>query len=293
MDNNNFNEQSKEQLEKEIQELKRQKEIRELQKQKEDLEKTMFDSIGGNASEKKEEVNEEVKRIEKNLKEDENFFSNKKITILSGVAALLIVILGSGIFYLNAKNKRKENSLKKSVLSSTFQSQNMASITTPQANTNGGSGKEAAENTLKEVINILQKGEYSSITTDKNELESMNLFKEAYKKITYKVNSAIETQNKVILNVTMKYPDLSEIKLLVNKKVTDNAQQLKGSSEAVIEEKTMKWMKEFIDQKLNDSNLKYSEKTFDIIYTNVNGEWIQSDETSSDFNKVMTFNMDM
>lgn len=289
MDNNNFNEQSKEQLEKEIQELKRQKEIRELQKQKEELEKTMFDSIGGNASEKKEEV----KKIEKNLKEEENFFSNKKITILSGVAALLIVILGSGIFYLNAKNKRKENNLKKSVLSSTFQSQNMASITTPQANTNGGSGKEAAENTLKEVINILQKGEYSSITTDKNELESMNLFKEAYKKITYKVNNATETQNKVILNVTMKYPDLSEIKSLVNKKVTDNAQQLKGSSEAVIEEKTMKWMKEFIDQKLNDSNLKYSEKTFDIIYTNVNGEWIQSDETSSDFNKVMTFDMDM
>lgn len=47
MDNNKFNEQSKEQLEKEIQELKRQKEIRELQKQKEELEKTMFGSIGG------------------------------------------------------------------------------------------------------------------------------------------------------------------------------------------------------------------------------------------------------
>lgn len=289
MDNNNFNEQSKEQLEKEIQELKRQKEIRELQKQKEELEKTMFDSIGGNASEKKEEV----KKIEKNLKEEENFFSNKKITILSGVAALLIVILGSGIFYLNAKNKRKENNLKKSVLSSTFQSQNMASITTSQPNTTGGSGKEAAENTLKEAIDILQKGDYSSITTDKNELDSMNLFKEAYKKISYKINNATETQGKVVLNVTMKYPDLSEIKTLVNKKVIDNAQQLKGQSEASIEKQTMKWMKEFIDQKLNNSNLKYSEKTFDLTYTNVNGEWTQSNEANSDFNKVMTFDMDM
>lgn len=289
MDNNNFNEQSKEQLEKEIQELKRQKEIRELQKQKEELEKTMFDSIGGNASEKKEEV----KKIEKNLKEEENFFSNKKITILSGVAALLIVILGSGIFYLNAKNKRKENNLKKSVLSSTFQSQNMASITTSQPNTTEGSGKEAAENTLKEAIDILQKGDYSSITTDKNELDSMNLFKEAYKKISYKINNATETQGKVILNVTMKYPDLSEIKTLVNKKVIDNAQQLKGQSEASIEKQTMKWMKEFIDQKLNNSNLKYSEKTFDLTYTNVNGEWTQSNEANSDFNKVMTFDMDM
>ena len=59
MDNNKFNEQSKEQLEKEIQELKRQKEIRELQKQKEELEKTMFGSI--------EAV--KPKRIKKSMKE--------------------------------------------------------------------------------------------------------------------------------------------------------------------------------------------------------------------------------
>ena len=139
----------------------------------------------------------------------------------------------------------------------------------------------------------MQKGDYSSITTDKNELDSMNLFKEAYKKISYKINNATETQGKVILNVTMKYPDLSEIKTLVNKKVIDNAQQLKGQSEATIEKQTMKWMKEFIDQKLNNSNLKYSEKTFDLTYTNVNGEWTQSNEANSDFNKVMTFDTDM
>lgn len=289
MDNNKFNEQSKEQLEKEIQELKRQKEIRELQKQKEELEKTMFGSIGGSEAEKNKEINE---RNEDN-KEEIKSSSNKKLLTLLGIAASFIIIIGSGILYINAQNKKKKESVKKSAVSTILQSQNMASITTPQPNTTGGSGKEAAENTLKEAIDILQKGDYSSITTDKNELDSMNLFKEAYKKISYKINNATETQGKVVLNVTMKYPDLSEIKTLVNKKVIDNAQQLKGQSEASIEKQTMKWMKEFIDQKLNNSNLKYSEKTFDLTYTNVNGEWTQSNEANSDFNKVMTFDMDM
>ena len=289
MDNNKFNEQSKEQLEKEIQELKRQKEIRELQKQKEELEKTMFGSIGGIESEKNKEINE---RNEDN-KEEIKSSSNKKLLTLLGIAASFIIIIGSGILYINAQNNKKRESVKKSAVSTILQSQNMASITTPQPNTTGGSGKEAAENTLKEAIDILQKGDYSSITTDKNELDSMNLFKEAYKKISYKINNATETQGKVVLNVTMKYPDLSEIKTLVNKKVIDNAQQLKGQSEASIEKQTMKWMKEFIDQKLNNSNLKYSEKTFDLTYTNVNGEWTQSNEANSDFNKVMTFDMDM
>jgi hypothetical protein len=289
MDNNKFNEQSKEQLEKEIQELKRQKEIRELQKQKEELEKTMFGSIGGSEAEKNKEINE---RNEDN-KEEIKSSSNKKLLTLLGIAASFIIIIGSGILYINAQNNKKRESVKKSAVSTILQSQNMASITTPQPNTTGGSGKEAAENTLKEAIDILQKGDYSSITTDKNELDSMNLFKEAYKKISYKINNATETQGKVVLNVTMKYPDLSEIKTLVNKKVIDNAQQLKGQSEATIEKQTMKWMKEFIDQKLNNSNLKYSEKTFDLTYTNVNGEWTQSNEANSDFNKVMTFDMDM
>ena len=289
MDNNKFNEQSKEQLEKEIQELKRQKEIRELQKQKEELEKTMFGSIGGSEAEKNKEINE---RNEDN-KEEIKSSSNKKLLTLLGIAASFIIIIGSGILYINAQNNKKKESVKKSAVSTILQSQNMASITTPQPNTTGGSGKEAAENTLKEAIDILQKGDYSSITTDKNELDSMNLFKEAYKKISYKINNATETQGKVVLNVTMKYPDLSEIKTLVNKKVIDNAQQLKGQSEATIEKQTMKWMKEFIDQKLNNSNLKYSEKTFDLTYTNVNGEWTQSNEANSDFNKVMTFDMDM
>ena len=54
MDNNSFNKESKEKLEREIEELKRQKEIRDSQKQKEKLKKTAFDGMGGSISDKKE-----------------------------------------------------------------------------------------------------------------------------------------------------------------------------------------------------------------------------------------------
>lgn len=296
MDNNKFNEESKEQLEKEIQELKRQKEIRDLQRQKEELERTMFGSVGGSTAEKQEKVKE---KIEEDSKEKVNFFSNRKTTILAGVVALFIVAIGSGIFYLNAQNKRKKDNLKKLSVPAIVQSQNMASITTPQPQpqsqtvTNGGSGKEAAESILKETVDILQKGEYSSTVTDKNALESMNLFKEAYKKINYKVNNTTETQDKVVLNVTMRYPDLSGVSTLLNQKVTDNVQQLQGKSETAIQEQTMKWMKELINQKINDPSVKYLEETFDITYKNVNGNWTAPDEMDPKFNKVMTFNMGM
>ena len=155
-------------------------------------------------------------------------------------------------------------------------------------------GKKFAENDFKASMEALQKGDFSKLNSDKESVEALQVFSGAYKKLTYKINKVTEeSKDKVLVNVTMKYPDLSEIKTLVNKKVIDNAQQLKGQSEATIEKQTMKWMKEFIDQKLNNSNLKYSEKTFDLTYTNVNGEWTQSNEANSDFNKVMTFDMDM
>ena len=49
MDDNQFGENMKEQLEREIEELKRQKEIIDLKKQKEELEKTVFGGLGGAA----------------------------------------------------------------------------------------------------------------------------------------------------------------------------------------------------------------------------------------------------
>ena len=277
MDNNNFNKESKEQLEREIEELKRQKEIRDLQKQKEKLKKTAFDSMGGSIPDKKEK---------ETLNETALFLFKKKNLILGAVTVLLGVVVVWGIFYFQAKKKRNKGI-------EVIQAQNMASVTTPQEKVDNGRGKEIAESILKGTIESLQKGDYSSMITDKDELEAMNIFSNAYKKINYKINNVTETQDKVVLNVTMKYPDLSEIPTLVNKKVINNVQQLQGKSDAVKEQQTMKWMKELVDQKLNDTNLKYLEETFDMIYVKVNDEWTTQDEENLNFSRVMKFNIDM
>ena len=293
MDNNKFNEESKEELEREIQELKRQKEIRELQRQKEELEKTMFDSVGGSkAAEKDENTKKKVERDKQNEnRSDEvtNFFSNKKkIIILLAVISLVTIAAGTGIFFLNSNNKKKKSSFKNNSVASVFGGQTMASVTTPKVQTDQMSGKEAAEAIFKEAIGFFQR-------TDKDELETTNAFSEAYKKVTYTINNVTENGDKVILNVTLKSPDLSEIRTLLNQKAEKEAQQMKGKSgtEEELNHKIFGWMKELIDQKLKDPNLKYIEETFDIPYTKVNGEWTVPDKMDSKFNKVMAFNLDM
>ena len=300
MDNNKFNEESKEELEREIQELKRQKEIRELQRQKEELEKTMFDSVGGSkAAEKDENTKKKVEKDKQNEnRSDEgiNFFSNKKkIIILVAVISLVTIAAGTGIFFLNSNSKKKKSSFKNNPVASVFQGQTMASVTTSKAQTDQMSGKEAAETIFKEAIGFFQKGDYASQITDKDELETTKAFSEAFKKVTYTINNVTENGDKVVLNVTLKAPDLSEIRTLLNQKAEKEAQQMKGKSatEEELNQKIFEWMKELIDQKLKDPNLKYIEETFDIPYTKVNGEWTVPDEMDPKFNKVMNFNMDM
>ncbi len=131
MDNNKFDEELKEQLEKEIEELKRQKEIKDLQRQKEELEKIVFGDLGVK-SEKQEET---TKRVEKEPDEKEiiegKYISNRMTTILAAVVALVIVMIGSGIFYLRSQNKKKKENLKKEV-TTVSQNQNIPAVTKPQ-----------------------------------------------------------------------------------------------------------------------------------------------------------------
>ena len=250
MDNNKFNEESKEELEREIQELKRQKEIRELQRQKEELQKTMLDSVGGSkTTEKNENTDKKVQKDKQNeysSYEGTNFFSNKKkIIILFAAISLVTIAAGTGIFFLNSNNKKKKSSFKSDSVASVFQGQTMASVTTPKVQTDQMSGKEAAEAIFKEAIGIFQRGEYASQITDKDALEATNAFNEAYKKITYTINNVTENGDKVILNVTLKSPDLSEIRTLLNQKAEKEAQQMKGKSvtEEEMNHKIFEWMK--------------------------------------------------
>lgn len=133
MDDNQFGENMKEQLEREIEELKRQKEIIDLKKQKEELEKTVFGGLGG-AAEKQEM---EPKQIEEESQEEEiveeKYISNKMTTILAALVAVAIVVVGSGIFYLRSQNKKKRENLKKE-MATVSKKENITAVTEPQNN---------------------------------------------------------------------------------------------------------------------------------------------------------------
>jgi len=133
MDDNQFGENMKEQLEREIEELKRQKEIIDLKKQKEELEKTVFGGLGG-AAEKQEM---EPKQIEEEFQEEEiveeKYISNKMTTILAALVAVAIVVVGSGIFYLRSQNKKKRENLKKE-MATVSKKENITAVTEPQNN---------------------------------------------------------------------------------------------------------------------------------------------------------------
>jgi len=154
-------------------------------------------------------------------------------------------------------------------------------------------GKKIAENDVKESMEALQKGDFSKLNYDKESVEALQIFSGAYKKITYKINKTTEeSKDKVLVNVTMKYPDLSEAGKTFKEKVLNQAQQLQGKSNDEVDKQSMQFLKEAINEKLKDSNLKYLEETFDMVYVKQNGNWeLESDNPQ--FNKVMSFNYQM
>ncbi|BBM52196.1 hypothetical protein JMUB3935_1174 [Leptotrichia trevisanii] len=143
MDDNQFGENAKEQLEREIEELKRQKEIRDLQRQKEELERTVFGSLGGQAG-KQEEVSGQVEEEpEEEEIIEEKYISNKMTTILAAVVAVAIVVIGSGIFYLRSQNKKKRENLKKE-MAAVSQNQNIPAVTPQSTQTTEQKPSESA-----------------------------------------------------------------------------------------------------------------------------------------------------
>ena len=140
MDDNQFGENVKEQLEKEIEELKRQKEIQDLQKQKEELEKTVYGGGAGSSATNTSKAEKPIRNTSDpkgNEQEDEEeyveekYISNRMTTILAAAVAIFIVLVGSGIFYLRSQNKKKKENLKKE-MAAISQNQNIPAATNIQ-----------------------------------------------------------------------------------------------------------------------------------------------------------------
>ena len=156
--------------------------------------------------------------------------------------------------------------------------------------------KKIIENDLKNLIEFTRNGGYKSSNHDKMAAITFEAIDEGYKKMSYKINKTTEeNKNKIIVNITIKYPDLSgAIEIFKNKILEERQRLLKSPNPTVRSDDEMiklttQFLKESVNEKLNDTNLRYFEETFDIVYVKHNDNWEMQD--SPQFNKAMLFNL--
>ena len=156
--------------------------------------------------------------------------------------------------------------------------------------------KKIIENDLKNLIEFTRNGGYKSSNHDKMAAITFEAIDEGYKKMSYKINKTTEeNKNKIIVNITIKYSDLSgAIEIFKNKILEERQRLLKSPNPTVRSDDEMiklttQFLKESVNEKLNDPNLRYFEETFDIVYVKHNDNWEMQD--SPQFNKAMLFNL--
>ena len=155
-------------------------------------------------------------------------------------------------------------------------------------------GKHPAQTHFEDMMMSLQKGDLKSFVGDDKETEkSLKFFVDGYKKITYKINKVTTNNNESILNVTMKSPALTGVMEEIQKKSMQNLDKLMGKSGKELEEESKKIFSEVISQKLNSSDLKYNEETFDVIYTKKGNTWEISPEKNEKLLKALTLGIQM
>ena len=156
--------------------------------------------------------------------------------------------------------------------------------------------KKIVENDLKNLIEFTRNGGYKLLNNDKMVGITAEGIDEGYKKMSYKINKTKEeNKDKIIVNITIKYPDLSEAIEIFKKKVLEERQRLLQSSNPTVRSEdemiklTTQFLKESVNEKLNDPNLRYFEDTFDIVYVKHNDNWEMQE--SPQFSKAMFFNL--
>ena len=156
--------------------------------------------------------------------------------------------------------------------------------------------KKIVENDVKNLIEFTRNGGYKLSNHDKMAAITFEAIDEGYKKMSYKINKTKkENKNKIIVNITIKYPDLSEAIEIFKKKILEERQRLLRSPNPIVRSEdeiiklTTQFLKESVNEKLNDSNLRYFEETFDIVYVKHNDNWEMQE--SPQFSKAMFFNL--
>lgn len=156
-----------------------------------------------------------------------------------------------------------------------------------------GKPEDAAKKDFEKSMEAMQKGDLEKIGAKKEDMELLKHFSKGYSKITYKINEVKKvSDDAVAVNTTIKYPDLSGSMQEFMKKSMENPKKFMGKTDKEIEEESKKMLLEIVDQKLSDPNLKFQEKTIDVLYTKDSGKWQVDPNKNMEFIQVMTLSFE-
>ena len=159
-------------------------------------------------------------------------------------------------------------------------------------------GKHPAVKDFEETMKNLQSGDVSKLSEGPDKIFESNInpemktaLTEGLKKITYKINKTTENKdkNEVIINVTMKSPDLSGVMKELAQKVAGLMGTMQGKTEEEIGKEATKTALEVIKEKINSG--KTREKTFDIVYKKTGDKWSADAASNKDYFDMLTMNM--
>ena len=157
-----------------------------------------------------------------------------------------------------------------------------------------GGGKHPAVKAFEDDMKMLQSGDLNKNASSQNTLidpETMKAFGEGYKKITYKINKTTTKGDEAIINVTMKAPNLSGLMEEYIHKAMNSVTNIQNKSDEEMQKEGQKLLNEMVTQKLSDSNLKYIERTFDVVYKKSGDRWIMSLNTSKEYAEIISLGM--
>lgn len=157
-------------------------------------------------------------------------------------------------------------------------------------------GKHPAVKDFEDNMKIVQSGDLNKISESSGRVfssdvtpEMKSALGEGFKKITYKINKTTVNKDEILINVTMKSPDLGELRKELSQKMVASMVQMQGKTEAQVEAEAEKISVQLIEEKVKSGKTK--EKTFDVVYKKIGDKWNVAPGLNKDFLNIITMNM--
>ena len=157
-------------------------------------------------------------------------------------------------------------------------------------------GKHPAVKDFEDNMKIVQSGDLNKISESSGRVfssdvtpEMKSALGEGFKKITYKINKTTVNKDEILINVTMKSPDLGELRKELSQKMVASMVQMQGKTEAQVEAEAEKISVQLIKEKVKSGKTK--EKTFDVVYKKIGDKWNVAPSLNKDFLNIITMNM--